>query len=259
MSSSKKVFLSFASVIAISSMASCLSNNVPGGTNLKAGAQGDLSITRIVSDSVSAEHVFVDVGNGKVGANFDVKLNFGPAFNTKVAAVTSNTNGFSGTGAGVKSIRLWLLDVDSTTVATANSNGTTSLQGFSKGTFLYANTTATPVITFSNVPASTNAYYVGVAAYSDLTGTIPNDVTSNSASVSNRVQLGPTAHTAAISNSGGDGSGSITVSSLLQVSSTTGLAVPAQLVDIIGAKIGADVTFTSGGTTLASPSGAGTN
>lgn len=226
--------------------------------------------TESASVEKSGNVYIVDVGRGKLGANFSTKINFAEGFKIKVLTFTptiipsvitlfptlnppipaptpTNTDGVAAKLSGdIAKVDAYLIEsatapsAGSDPISMAVTNGTAT--GITKTT-----STGSFTILFKNVPTNTatKRYYVCLVA-KDSTGNVisknpSTDWTGSSASKG-----------LAITNGGGDGAnpGSVNVDSVLKVSSTTGLTVGISLLDATGAQIVTTATVTNGSATL---------
>lgn len=250
----KKTALTLSSLVFLSIVSACSSNVVPSSVSLKGDSnfQDSNLVTRLSSTVTQSKqdpsHFYIDAGKGqKTGASFSVKLNFanGGAFKTKAA-----NDSFSGTPmamiADVTHLKVALIDsatspVDLTGAVTVGGSTTT----------LLAKTGSSPTITFTNVPNSTNSYWIAAAALQSGT-----NITKVSAPLDDathgRFYVTSTGGDAGLPgsvdvNKTGDGT---TTPFQYSVTSTDALGMSLTLRDATGATIGSDVTVTNGGDRL---------
>jgi sugar lactone lactonase YvrE len=219
-----------------------------------------------ITTSPGNEQISVDVGNGvKTGASISFKLNLDSGENFKTQGNKDGNPAF--TAAGVKSLKVWLIELDTGSSPITAGASITPTAGY---VFSYDNLTTSPTVTFKNVKENKTtpqqqSYYVAVAAYKDFVaaGQSLSDNITNTKSGSNRVMISGSIP-AAISAGGGDGAaplsltaraGSVIVSSPpnFTVSSIAGLTLNLKLLDETGATIAAAVTAQSGTAGIGSP------
>lgn len=237
--------------------------SISGSTNFS-----DSNLVTRISENVTqskqdSNHFYIDAGKGQItGASLTVKLNLGNGgFNTKAIA--------NGAGAKITS-DITSFDVALIDSASSPNNIPATPAGFGTvtktiATAGVASADGTPrtlgsgniytTITFTNVPESTNKYWVAVAAkagavnITNLAGTLTN-TTEPGAMTAGKYYVSTTG--------GGATAGSMIVTrsvlsgrALYQVESTTDLAVALTLADATtGATIGSVVTVNDGTTDI---------
>ncbi|MBC7475943.1 MAG: hypothetical protein H7263_16795 [Candidatus Sericytochromatia bacterium] len=252
MNLNKKLSFSLATFSVLSILASCSSGNLPSTASINGSSDFSKSAissnVRVVSDNISKEHLFIDVGNGvKTGASITVNVNLGDGFKTKSADGTPAKT----VTANLKSIEFLLV---TSTTGTAPS-GTISAGNIITSVPVDTTTAGPHVATFTNVPdnATGQSYYVLASAFSST-------IATGQTSTTNITNAGATASSglgkAYVSTTGGDtvttaNNGSVKVSGFLlsPSGSTTDLGIPLTLLDGVGATVTGATTVTDGGYT----------
>ncbi|MEK7434411.1 MAG: hypothetical protein AABZ74_14870 [Cyanobacteriota bacterium] len=190
----------------------------------------------------SNENITVlDVGNGKLGASFSVKLNFKSGFKLKNNASST----FDGTPSTVKSFKVYLID-GAASLGASGSDITSSILGNSFSVIKTGSSTTSLIL--SNV--NTGSYYVAVGAYQDTGATLNVTQTATNVYIISGGNF-------ALSTTGGDSAtggilstgGIITVDSSFQINATAlsnQMGIPLNLTDAIGATIDTTVNVTNG-------------
>lgn len=176
-----------------------------------------------------------DIGKGKKGASFSTKIKFEEKLRIK-----SNINGsVAKLISDIYKVDAYLLELDS--FPTTGSDPLSSI--VNGGAILNIKRTGSSFsIMFKNVPINNSGkkYFVGLVA-KDLNGNIiSKNPTPDWTGTSTNKGL-------AITNSGGDGSGFVTVNSSYQLSSTLPLTASIALLDAVGAQIDSTATIVNGG------------
>jgi len=231
MNLNKKLSFSLVTLSVLSVLASCSSGNVPSTASINGNVDMSKSAisssnVRVVSDNISKEHIIIDAGHGvKTNASVTVNINLvdGNGFKTK-GNVSGTAQGFA---SNLNSIEFWLIDAASAPVSTAGATGA----------FTFPISTVTNgslhTVTFTNVPDSTNSYYIAAAGFTASTPTSGTNITNVAATAS-----------------GGLGKAYVSTSSVSvtgeQVSTPTSLTIGLKLLDAIGAQIDGDTTVNDG-------------
>jgi hypothetical protein len=240
----EKVIKNCLASLTVMSLVSCSWPQSPPGESLETNPDSN-EVIRLKNSGLipqEARRVFIaDVGKGKKGASFSVKIKFPespPAFRT-----TANSNGsFAKTFADVQTYIVYL--VQNASLSSYPPGGDPLGADFVSGPFTVTNAGGQLVtILITNVDSSltstsSNAYYVAVLAKDNQNNDLikPNNGSSTA-------WTGTTAATPAVAVSTGAG---VTVDASLQLSSVAGLSVTPNLLDISGATLRTDLIPNSG-------------
>lgn len=263
----KKTALTLSSLVLLSIVSACSSNVVPSSVSLKGDSNfQDSNLVNRISETVTQSkqdpsHFYIDAGKGqKTGASLTVKLNLGKGgFKTK-AAITDNGTGASITS-DIASLNVALIDSSAAPAGTLGTpvsqgtlvrNTTGSITGYTTGIpgepgTLGADGATT--VTFTNLPASTNEYWVAAAAFSNVIPSLLTNITNPAATITDAT-LGEyyVSTGSKYVKTGIDASGR---AAYLVEGAGTDLAINLKLLDATeGAKIGTDVNIEDGTTAI---------
>lgn len=278
----KKTAVSLSSMILLSVVGACSSNVTPMAVAVNGNTSfADSNLVTRISQNVTQSkqdpnHFYIDAGKGQVtGASLTVKLNLG---NGGFATKASSSGAPAKVIGDIASFDVALIDSSTSPVAmpatptaagnitktvtagTAPVNGPLATTG-SVGTGATTPTTGTgpgvaTVITFTNLPQSTNAYWVAAAAKDS---TLAN-ITNASGTLTNAAGPGVLGQYYVSSTGGGATTGSMKVTkSVLSgkaqyaVENTSDLGIAMTLADTAaGANIGSVITINDGTTAAVS-------
>jgi hypothetical protein len=251
----KKNALSISSLILFSLVSACSSNIVPNAVALNGDTSfANSNLVNRISETVTQSkqdpsHFFIDAGKGqKTGASLTVKLNFanGGDFKTKASSNGTPTAMFS----DVTDLKVALIDsaASPTTLTGAKIiGGGAAIKATLPRTFTASGDGDT--VTFTNVPESTNSYWIAAAALSSGT-----NITKVSAPLDGGID-----GRFYVTTTGGDAAlaGSVEVNKVgavapfqYNVTSTDALGMDLILRDATGANVESSVTVTNGGDRL---------
>ncbi len=250
----KKILVSLFSLMLAASVAACSSSNIPLSSDIKGSADfSRISATitpkvKIVSDEISKQHIFIDVGNGKKGGSFSVNVNLSGGNPFKVKTADGTPPKVVG---NILSLQFWLISSPATPAGILGGGGNYTL---ASSVSLGVSGTGTHTATFTNVPDNTggDAYYVAAAAYDNATPSVGANICNATAGTAAPLDFG-SGDMAFFSTTGGGGAqgpGSVQLSGSLIVGGApnkTDLNIFIKLEDGIGASVTGTTTVTPGG------------
>ncbi len=273
--------LSISSLIFLSTLTACSSNNIPSTANIQTATNlssfNKVSSTllktqnndlNLITDTKNENIFIADIGKGiTTSSTISVKLNFLKGKGFKLKGSTSGQA--PKTKTDIKLLRFYLVDSNASSLNDTNIKSPYfDVKATSTGTLgtLFTNLTSSGGVgTIKFINVLSGSYYVAAAAYSSTTiinsTTNINNLNTLPAGSSTNINLTSPSVTDLgrffLSTSGGDApglSGFVTVNSSYKLinNGTATLGLSLKLADSVGASIETDVTFIDGAN---SPSG----